>query len=156
MFQILSAEAQALALLTLDFLMHSKNKKTACVAYQSDYHISPPNPWTRAHQIQNQTPKFPTHPYQCSCLFLKIFQHHIIIMLCRSEAALSQDEWNKSEIWVLARSRSWKLCVFCSRKVRLFHLKSISQFRLFIFNSEALKKDTQHHILTLFSGMTVV
>lgn len=47
-------------------------------------------------------------------------------MLCRSEAALCQDEWNKSEIGVSARSVLWKLCMFSSHKVKLFHKKSIS------------------------------
>lgn len=91
-------------------------KSYGFVAYQSDYHISPPlhkslgRTWV--HQIQYQTPKFSSHPYQSSCLFLKIWQCYIIIMLCRSEAAVHQDEWNKSQSWVSARSVIWKLCLF--------------------------------------------
>lgn len=67
---------------------------------------------TWVHQIQYQTPKFSSHPYQSSCLFLKIWQCYIIIMLCRSGAAVHQDEWNKSQSRVSARSVIWKLCLF--------------------------------------------
>lgn len=94
-----------------------------------------------------------SHPYQSSCLFLKISQYNII-MLCRAQAALCQDEWNKSEI---------SLGTFCDVEILhalltqgqiILYEVNKCQSRLFIFSDKALHKVIQHQFLPLFSSIT--
>lgn len=94
--------------------------------------------WTRVHQIRQQTHKFPSHPYWCSCLFLKIFQCGIIILLCRSEVALCQ-------IW------GWSLGTFIHVWVNYSIWSHSESFRL-IFSSKALNMGMRHHKKDLHSS----